>query len=374
MNKDIILAISPEIGSGGGCAWHRIMQMANYLNENPRYNTKVVSTPVPIFDAGLLERTRCVLVQRPFSPMPWIKNYKEIQPRWGYSLTFDVDDLWTNYDKEDALPPYHPNAWQKRDYKAIDAMSREQLQYFDRGIVTTESLKKVLTDKFEFLDVHIVPNASNRSLYNMDRKDFFRDKPRCLIAGAKQHCRAPLNISPQFPVGMTGLKGDFTGDWVPWIKDHVKDDSIDFIEMADRSYFFDDIADKVQTTPWLDVPNYVGYTCRLRPDIVFAPLDENFFNKCKSSLRATQSFALGAVLMGTAFKDGPYEHIHPLSRVPVNPTKEQLEKVFKDVREHWKEIVDWQYDYINKHGEWLESTEHVNKFLLACSEPNQNLI
>ena len=372
--KNLILAISPEIGSGGGCPWHRVMQIANYLNENPKYNTKVIQTPVPIFDGDMLSQVRCIFVQRPLAPMPWIRRYRELQPKFGYSMTFDIDDLWTTFGNEPALPTYHPNAWQQRDFAALDKLAAEQFQYFDRAIVTTESLKKVLVEKFNFLNVYIIPNTSNRSLYNMDRKDFFRDRPRCLIAGAKQHMRTPVNFCPQFPAGITGMRGDFSGDWVPWIKGHVKDDSIEFIEMADRSYFFDDIADKVQTTPWLDVPNYVGYTCRLRPDIVFAPLAENFFNKCKSSLRAVQSFALGAVLMGTYFKDGPYEHIHPLSRVPVNPTKEQLEKVFKDVREHWKEIVDWQYDYLNKYGEWLESDEHVNKFLLACSEPNPTLI
>lgn len=374
MNKNIILAISPEQGSGGGCWWHRIAQVGNYLNENPQYNTKVVQTPLPLFDSNLLIQTRCILIQRPFSPMPWIKNYKELQPKYGYSIVFDVDDLWTTFNDEPALPAYHPSSDTPRDYGMIDKISAEQLRYFDRGIVTTESLKRVLIEKFNFLNVHIVPNASSRSLYNMNRKDFFREKPICSIPAAKQHNSEPIPLCPQFPGGKIGKRGDFNGKWVDWIKDKVKGDEIDFYQSAGIAYFFDEIKDKTQTSPWFDVPNYIGYTCRLRPDIIFAPLEENFFNKCKSSLRATQAFALGAILIATTFKDGPYEHIHPMCQVSPNPTKEELETVFNNVKKNWKEIVEWQYNFINTQGEWLESEDHVNKWLTACSTPNTKLI
>ena len=365
MEKDIVLAISPEQGGGGGCWYHRVEQIGTFLNENPQYRTKFVMTPVPIFDPNLMGSVKCVFIQRPFSPMPWIKNYRELQPKYGYSLVFDVVDLWTEFEGNPQLPEYHPMNDKPRDVQAIDRVSREQLQYFDRGIVTTEALKRVLVEKFDFLNVVIVPNAANRSLYSMNRKDFFREVPVCSIPAAKQHNLEPIPMSPQKPLGQVGMRGDFNGEWVDWIKDKVNAKEIDFYQSAGQAYFFDEIKDKMQTSPWMDVPNYVGYTCRLRPDIIFAPLEENFFNKCKSSLRMSQAYALGAILIATSFKDGPYEHIHPMCRVGTNPTKEELEKVFNNVKEHWKEIVDWQYDFINKNGQWVESPDHVNKYLYA---------
>ena len=375
MDKNLVLAVSLEHGNGGGCWWHRVAQISNYLNENPQFNTKVIETPVPIYEPDILMRTKCVFIQRPFSSMPWIKHYKELQPKFGnYSIVFDVDDQFTSFENEPGLPPYHPNAVQPRDYNAIDKVIREQLQYFDRGIVTTDSLKRILTDKFEFMNVIIIPNASSRSLYNMSRKDFFRERPLCCIPAAKQHNREPLPLSKDMPVGLTGLRGDFTGAWVDWIVDKVNNDEIDFAQSAGHSYFFDCISDKIQESPWFDVPNYIGYTCRIRPDVIFAPLDDNFFNKCKSSLRATQAFALGAILIATTFRDGPYAHIHPLCRVPVNPTKAQLNEIFNNVKQHWREIIEWQYDYINKHGEWLESIEHVNSYLTAFAPVSNPLI
>jgi hypothetical protein len=86
MNKDIILAISPEQGQSGGCWYHRIATIADCLNANKEYGTKVITTPTAIFDSQLLERVRCVFVQRPVWPAPWLKNYKELQPKYGYSI------------------------------------------------------------------------------------------------------------------------------------------------------------------------------------------------------------------------------------------------------------------------------------------------
>ena len=46
MDKNIILVITPEMGSGGGCFYHRIATIANHLNATPKYNTKVIISPI----------------------------------------------------------------------------------------------------------------------------------------------------------------------------------------------------------------------------------------------------------------------------------------------------------------------------------------
>ena len=81
-NKDIILCISPE-WMGGGCGVLRVQQNVNYINQNHQHlGAKVIMTPVPIFDANLLNVVRCVFVQRPFGPMPWLKEYKNFLNRF----------------------------------------------------------------------------------------------------------------------------------------------------------------------------------------------------------------------------------------------------------------------------------------------------
>ena len=79
-------------------------------------------------------------------------------------------------------------------------------------------------------------------------------------------------------------------------------------------------------------------------------------------------------MIGTIFDYSPYEVLHPYCKVPVNPTVEQLETVFKNVKEHWKEILEYQYDWINNNGEFMESNDHINKYLIALTPPNQKFI
>lgn len=78
--------------------------------------------------------------------------------------------------------------------------------------------------------------------------------------------------------------------------------------------------------------------------------------------------------MGSDFPGGPYEMIHPLCKVPDNPTVEQLETVFKNIKEHWKEILTYQYNFINTNGWWLQSSYHMTKWLNAITVQNETLI
>jgi len=368
-NKDIILVISAELGGGGGCVWHRIMTISNHINATPKYGTKVVVSPMPIFDGSLLERTRCILVQRPVYPMPWLKNYKELQPKFGYSICSDVDDAW-----DESLPDYNASSLKFRDFAAIEKALTENLKYIDRMIVTTEFLKRKLETKYNYWNVHIVENAAPRSLYSADRKTTFRDIPLCVIPSGMQHYRSPIPFCPEYPLGATPLRGDYTGEWAEFLIREIKDRRLDLHSMADKPYFLGPVHEMIETSPWQDTPNYAAFLTRMRPDIILAPLMENDFNRAKSRLKCAEGFAIGAIVIGTVFEYSPYEVLHPYCKVPPNPTMEQLETVFKNVKEHWKEILEYQYDFINKKGEFMESNDHVTAWLNACLQPNQELV
>ena len=369
MNKDIILIISGEQGGGGGCFYHRVATIANHINATPQYGTKVVVSPMPIFDGNMLERTRCVLVQRPINPMPWIKNYKELQPKFGYSICGEIDDAW-----DESLPDYNTSSLDFRDFKAIDSYLRENLKYIDRMIVTTEFLKRKLETVYNFWNVVIVENAAPKSLYSADRKDFFRDKPLCVIPSGLQHYRSPIPFCPKYRLGATPLRGDYTGQWPEFLIKEIQGQRLQLHAMADKPYFLGPVHDMIDTSPWQDTPNYAAKLTRMRPDIILAPLTENDFNRAKSRLKCAEGFAIGSIVIGTTFEYSPYEVLHPYCKVPVNPTMEQLETVFKNVREHWKEILEYQYDFINRKGEFMESNDHVTAWLNACLPPNKELV
>lgn len=373
MNKDLIICISPE-WCGGGCGVLRVQHNVNYINQNPqKFGLKVIMSPVPIFDQNLLQHTRCIFVQRPFSSMPWLKNYKELQPKFGYSIVGEVDDNFTSY-KDETIPDYNMSSLQPRNWEIIDKVASENLQYIDRMITATDYLAKILHEKFNYWNTVTIPNICSRSLWSRERKTFFREKPLVLSAGAMQHYRSPQPLCPQFPAGVTGLRGDYTGMWPEFLIKEIRGQKLQLHAMADKPYFLGPVHEMIETSPWQDTPNYAAFMTRMQPDIILAPLAENDFNRAKSRLKCAEGFAIGSIVIGTTFEYSPYEVLHPYCKVPVNPTMEQLETVFRNVREHWKEILDYQYDWINRNGEFMESVDHINKYITALCTPNTQLI
>lgn len=371
MEKDLILAISPEQGSGGGCWYHRIATMANYINATPQFKTKVITSPLPIFDGNLLARCKCVLFQRPCSDqiLSWLKHYRELQPKFGYSCVGEIDDAWWNI-----IPDYNMSSLTPRPWDAIEKVFSESLKYLDRMIVTTEFMRRKLNKDYNYWNVKVIENAAPRSMYSANRKDFFRDIPLCIIPSGLQHYRSPQPLCPQFPAGVTGLRGDYTGMWPEFLIKEIKEQKLQLHAMADKPYFLGPVHEMIETSPWQDTPNYAAFMTRMQPDIILAPLMENDFNRAKSRLKCAEGFAIGSIVIGTTFEYSPYEVLHPCCKVPVNPTMEQLETVFKNVREHWKEILEYQYDWINRNGEFMESVDHINKYITALCTPNTQLI
>lgn len=367
MNKDLILIISNEMASSGGCYNLRIQQFANYLNQTNQFQTKVIVSHIPIFDGNLLNQCKGILVQRPFSPMPWLKNYKELQPKYQYKMTFEVDDAFWNI-----IPDYNGSSLQPRNWEMIEQIANEQLKYFDCGIVTTQFLADYLHKHHNFWNTVIVPNAADRAIYQSTRKNFFREKPLVISAAASQHILEPQPINQQLPIGIAGKRGDYVGEWPEWIRKHIGD--IDMHYFVNTPYFLDDCKEKITVHPWQYTSLYSAELNSIKPDILIAPLQNNDFNKAKSSLKFAEAAAAGAILMGSDFPGGPYEMIHPLCKVPDNPTVEQIEKVFDSICKNWKEILDYQYNFINTNDWWLQSQSHIVKWLNAICIPSKPLI
>ena len=71
MNKEIILIIS---GETSGCVHVRLWNNMYYINANyEKYHTRIVTSPIPIFDANFLSKPVIFDIPQPVSGSPYVK-------------------------------------------------------------------------------------------------------------------------------------------------------------------------------------------------------------------------------------------------------------------------------------------------------------
>lgn len=372
MGKDIILIISTETS---GCIHVRLWNNMYYINANyEKYHTRVVTSPTPIFDADFLVRVKCIIIHRLCNPeqLGWLKRYKELAPKFNIKLISEYDDQFSQF-KNESIPEWNPSFLNPRNYELGDKIIAEACSYLDGIIVSTYWLAKCFKEKFNYENCYIIENANPRSLWQLKRRTEFNiEKPKVMFAGCPQHFRNPIPFIQTYPVGVIGNIGDFSRAWIDWVKLHVNKGDIDFHSACDVPYFWDDIKDKITVHPWLDTNNYPGNMCRLRPEFIIAPLRNCVFDKMKSDIKRVDCACMGTILLGTKFEEGPYENI-PCG-LKEDCSVEDIEKMFIYGKEHWKELIEHEYEWINKNGRFIESSEHVNKFLFACTQQNEKII
>ena len=372
MNKEIILIIS---GETSGCVHVRLWNNMHYVNANyEKYRTRIVTSPIPIFDTNFLSQVRCIIIHRLVNAvqLEWLKRYKELAPKFNIKLISEYDDQFSPF-KNESIPEWNMSSLKPRNYELDDKIIAEACQYLDGIIVSTYWLAKCFREKFNYENCYIIENANPRSLWQLERRtEFNTEKPKVMFAGCPQHFRNPQPICPQYPVGVTGHIGDFSRAWIDWVIRHVNKGDIDFHTSCDIPYFWDSIRDKIQVHPWVDTNNYPGNMCRIRPEFIIAPLRNCVFDKMKSDIKRVDCACMGTILMGTKFEEGPYANI-PCG-LEENCTVEDIDKMFKFGKQNWKALTESEYNWLNKNGRFIESDEHVSKWLYACGAHNTQLI
>lgn len=332
--------------------------------------------PNPIMDPAWLSQTRAIIWQRPINDMDieLVKRLKAMQPKFRYKLIAEFDDMcWTSHGE--GVPEYNMASFNFKGDVVHNQMTKV-LELIDEVIVSTEWLKKSLLDEFGFKNVTVVQNVIPRFLWSCDRKkDIDTDivKPRILYSGAPQHYRNPIPKCPQFPNGVAPLKGDWNDAWIEFIRKNVKEDKIEFVVMGALPWFFEDIKDKIKFIPWVNCNAFPATVMAIHPDFCIAPLAENEFNRCKSDLRFIESCAIGSVFLGSYWENSPYSDLLVPCRVENDITMEDLDTKFWELtkKDNYNRLKNWQYDYLNTNGRWLESSDHVNKLLSVCdNSPN----
>lgn len=360
-------------------------------------DTGVIPIIMPIFtfDPNLLAHSKSIVFQRPVSKVHTdvVKRYKALQPKYGYKMVFEIDDLIFKTglgpkDKEDGIPSYNLSSMHI-NLEELEKNLREILPLMDLIVVSTDYLKKAFEKVFNVNNVVTVKNVVPRYLWNFPRKKHIAEdlkKPRVIYSGSPTHYINPIpprQPSPNEPNGFAGLAGK-KGDWntalCDWVIKNVKEDKIDFVCMGALPFFWECIKDKIKFIQWVNSQTFPRLFQEQFADFSIASIVDNEFNKCKSALRYTEACASGAVFIGTVFHDNddsPYREIHPACKYYDDWTIDQIDEMFWKLckKDKYNEILDYQYSQCNHADFWLESTKHMNEWLnMLDSKDTNNLI
>ena len=366
-----------------GCSHVRLRYNSEYING---YTMGVIPVllPYPTFDPVYLTKAKSIVFQRPMyeRDVHIIRRYKELQPKFGYKLVAEFDDLvfLTGEGKDDGVPKYNPGHEAiRKTIPMITECLTKTLSMCDMVITSTPYLKKMIEKVFKHGNVKVIKNVVPRYLWNFERKPLITEdikKPRVVYSGSPTHFKSPIpklqpGQHPNFPNGHPGRPGD-KGDWntalCDWVIKNVKENKIDFIVVGSLPFFFNEIKTKIQYVPWSDSHTFPRKFMEIHADFSIATVIDNPFNKCKSSLRFTEACACGCVFIGNVFAandDSPYREINENCKFTDKSTVAQIDKIFWALckKDKYNEVLEWQYDFINNNGCWLESDSHINEML-----------
>ena len=357
-----------SVSDATGCGHIRNIFPVTYLNALFGKSQDIVPIISPIFlwQDDILIRTKVILFQRQMSPEHFelIKRYKEMQPRFGYKMVYDIDDfIWGKNElqggtKEDGVPTY--NFGWKGITDPIKYHSLEIIKLMDRVTVSSEYLKHWINDVENInVPVSVVPNSVPMYFWGNKKKAKKKiaiTKPRILYTGSPTHYN-----------NQTRQLGDFESSFKDFITDGVKSGKIDFTCMGDLPWFFSDIKEKITVIPWLNSYQYHLGVKGANADIAIGPLVPNNFNYSKSYIKYQECCAEGIPFIGSVFTNGkpsPYDvcELKVNDKVTVKEIEELVFSIASNP-EKYNQVVTEQYAWMDKTGGYLESPKYVQLLL-----------
>ena len=383
-NKNLVIFY---LADNSGCSHVRCRFFADYINAND-FGIRAVILPVYTLDPEILKRTRAIVWQKPctYNHLSVVQKYKGFQAKFGFKMIYEIDDLFfTSPFRDQNVPEYNLSKIRRMenglDEELEDAM-HQILPLFDTIMCSTDYLKKCIQQKYSLDNVVTVKNTVPRFLWSCDKKKPIEEdlkKPTILYSGVSGHYLNPIPADPvKKSPGRSGQYGDWDQPLREWVIKMVREDKISLTIMGDFPWFFKEIAPKVNFIPWTNSYNYPRRCWSTKADFQIAPLVDNEFNRCKSALRFYESSIAGMGFFGSVFDgshDSPYEEIFPDCKIKTTDSVEEIDKKFWKMceKDNYNELIQWQYDTIDKSGILLESTDHVNRLLSVFDKNTKNM-
>lgn len=365
VKKNILLSY---VSDATGCGHIRNIFPMTYLNAifGKEQQVMPIISPIFIWQEDILARTKSILFQRQMAPEHYnlILRYKELQPKYGFKMVYDIDDfIWGHNekqggDKEDGVPSYN-FGWHGIT-EPVKKYSVEIMKLMDKITVTSEYLRFYINKVLDVnVPVEIVPNAIPMYFWgNTKRKQIKKPitKPRIVYTGS------PTHYSNQ-----ERLLGDFENAYKEFIIKNVLENKIEFVVMGDCPWFFEGIKDKIQVIGWLNSYQYHLGVKAINADFAIGPLVRNNFNYSKSYIKYQEMCAIGIPFIGSVFTNGkpsPYDICE--LKVTDNCKVEDIEKIvfgLSNNTDEYNNVMKKQYDWMDRSGGYLESPKYVQMLL-----------
>ena len=365
---------------GSGCRFYRASMPAFCLNWFEGLGIHCIEVPSPLMEPGILSATRSIVLKScaGWMGLELIKQLKAAQAKFGFKIVNDFDDV-----------PFYTGESHREgdgDFDAIntktwaDKHNQSTIEALKLCDVVTVS-KQYLADKFRAAganNVVVIPNAVARSMWSLERKPPLEkdlDKIHLVLTACPQHA-VPAHKDEKGNDVPEQL-GDYqSAEWREWVIKHVKDGDFTLTQMGNPSFLWTPIQDKVRSVPWVTPNRFASLVCRLKPDLIIAPLVPNEINRCRSDLRYVEAAVSSSAFLGSDFADSPYKDVPEICRVPQGFTVEQLDEKLRQIkdRDTYNKLIATGWDFLLREGRIMESETCMGRYIDAWGSGLNNTI
>lgn len=323
-------------------------------------------------EPGILGATRAIVLKScaGWQGLELIKQLKAAQAKFGFRIVNDFDDVpfYTSESHREGDSDFDAIATKTWDEKH-NLSTIEALKLCDVVTVSKQYLKDKFVKATGVDNVVVIPNAVARSMWNLERRAPLQQdlkQVHLVLTACPQHA-VPAHKDEKGNDVPEQL-GDYqSAEWREWVIKHVKDGDMTLTQMGNPSFLWNEIQDKVRSLPWVTPNRFASLVCRLKPDLVIAPLVPNEINRCRSDLRYVEAAVCSSAFLGSTFPDSPYENTPEICRVPQGFTVEQLDERLREIkdRDTYNKLVAQGWDFLLREGRIMESDKCIGRYIDA---------